>query len=106
MTEKIVGYVLLIVGLISIVFSAMNVFFVFTGQAQPGELFNFSPVSVALAPGTKPVELVSARELNQTTNLTFHLLLMGFLAGAGQKIASLGVQLIRPIVVKLKEEKL
>lgn len=103
MTEKVVGYTLLVVGLIVIVFAAVNIFAVFTGKAEPVQLFNFAPVAVALVPGTKPLELFSAHDLNQTANLGAQLLLMGFLAGIGQKLASLGVQLVRPIVIKTKE---
>ncbi len=103
MSEKVIGYSLLTVGVIIIVFAVMNVFMVFTGKAVPVQLFNFESVSVALVPGSKPVDLFSARDLNQMSNLGAQLLLMGFLAGAGQKLANLGVNLIRPIVVKAKE---
>lgn len=103
MSEKVIGYSLLVVGIIIIVFAAVNILAVFTGQAQPVQLFNFSPMAIALAPGMKPVELFSARDLNQTANITAQLFFMGFIASIGQKLASLGVQLVRPIVVKFKE---
>ncbi|MCL4389907.1 MAG: hypothetical protein M1484_01415 [Patescibacteria group bacterium] len=103
MIEKITGYSLLAVGIAAIVFAAFNVYFVFTKQALPIQVFNFPAVSMELVPGTKPVELVSADMLNQSSNLLAHLLLMGFIASIGQKLASLGVQLLRPIVVKVKE---
>ncbi len=114
MSEKIVGYCLLVVGIVVIIFAAMNVFMVFTGKALPVQLFSFQGVSLDFSQslglpkttGTAPVELLSARDLNQMSNLGAQLLLMGFLAGVGEKLASLGVQLIRPIVVKSKEEKL
>lgn len=105
MSEKIIGYTLLVCGIAIILFSAFNVYFVFTGQAQPIHLFNFPAVSLAVVPGAKPVELVSADMLNQTSNVFAHLFLMGFLASIGEKLASLGIQLLRPIVVKSKEEK-
>lgn len=110
MTEKVIGYVLLTVGLLIIVFAAVNVFAVFTGQAQPVQLFHFQSVSLdlgsslGLPKGTSPAtELLSAKDLNQMSNIGAQLLLMGFLAGVGQKLAALGVDLIRPIVVKGKE---
>lgn len=114
MVEKIIGYTILAIGVIIIVFSAINIFLVFTGQSKPVNLFNFPAVSLDLGqslglPGgvkTKPTELVSAEVLNQTSNIFAQLLLMGFMASIGQKLASLGVSLVRPIVVKLKEEKL
>lgn len=106
MSEKVVGYTLLIVGLIVIVFAAINIFAVFTGKAEPVQLFNFAPVVLTLIPGTKPTELFPARDLNQMANISAQLFLMGFLAGIGQKLASLGVQLVRPIVIKTKDDKI
>lgn len=110
MSEKVIGYSLLTVGLILIVFAAINIFAVFTGQAQPIQLFHFQSVSLdfgaslGLPKGASPAtELLSAKDFNQMANLTAQIFLMGFLAGIGQKIAALGVDLIRPIVVKSKE---
>lgn len=110
-TEKVVGYILLTVGIIIIVFSAVNIYFVFTGRAQPVELFHSEGISLDLgslagAPvATKKTELVTATDINLISNLTIQVILMGFLAGTGQKLASLGVQLLRPIVVKAKNDK-
>ena len=103
MTEKIVGYTLLGIGILGIIFTAGSVFMVFTGKILPIQLFNLPAITFSLAPGTKPVELMTADAINQTSNIAAHLFLMGFLAGAGQKLASLGVQLVRPIVIKAKE---
>lgn len=111
MSEKISGYTLLISGIAIILFCAFNVVFVFTGRAQPIQIFNFPALSLDLGqslglPGgaaTKPMDLVPGDMLNQTSNLFAHLFLMGFLASIGEKLASLGVQLVRPIVVKSKE---
>ena len=49
--------------------------------------------------------LVSSSLINQPLNLIANLLLMGFIASAGFKIAHLGVMLVRTIKVKVKEEK-
>lgn len=110
MSEKIIGYTLLVSGIAIILFTAFNIIFVFTRQAQPVQLFNFPAISLDMnkslgvaLPNSKPTELVSTEMLNQTSNIFAHLLLMGFLAGVGQKLASLGVSLIRPIIVKPKE---
>ncbi|MEK7565986.1 MAG: hypothetical protein AAB506_02995 [Patescibacteria group bacterium] len=102
MTEKIVGYFLLGIGILVIVFAAANIYFVFTGQAQPVQLFHLSSVSLQI-PNLGKTDLISAVDLNQTSNLGAQLLLMGFLAGIGQKLASLGVGLVRPIVIKSRE---
>lgn len=112
MSEKIIGYTLLACGILVILFCAFNVYFVFTKQAQPIQLFNFPAVSFDIGQSlgvptaaTKPTELVSADMLNQTSNIFAHLFLMGFLASIGEKLAALGVNLVRPIVIKAKEEK-
>lgn len=105
MTEKVIGYSLLAVGVLVIVLTAVNVFFVFTGRMQPIQLFNLPAMTFSLAPGTKPVELMTADAINQTSNLAINLFLMGFLASAGQKLASLGVQLVRPIIIKSRDDK-
>lgn len=113
MTEKITGYSLLILGVSLIVISLFSVFLVFTGQAQPVKPFNFSGVSLdlgsQLAPGlvknTAPAEIIPAAMINDSANLFAHMVLMGFIASIGQKLASLGIQLVRPVVVKLNEQK-
>lgn len=110
MTEKIIGYSLLAIGILIIVFSALNIVFVFTGKALPVQLFNFPAISLDMgqslglpkAVGVQPTELISANILNQTSNLFIHLFLMGFLVSVGQKLASLGVELLRPVIIKIK----
>lgn len=127
MTEKVTGYILLAVGLAIIIFSGLNVYQVFTKQIEPIQLFNFSGVALDMgsmlgAPENltpeqqaylrqqtstaKPQELISADMINQTSNVAAHLFLMGFVATVGYKIASLGIQLMRPIVVQLREGKI
>lgn len=108
MSERIIGYAFLIIGVVIILLSAFNVYFVFTGQAQPIHVFNFPAVSLDLGQtlglptgAGKPAELISGEMLNQTSNVFAHLFLMGFLATTGQKLASLGVQLVKPINIKI-----
>lgn len=118
MTEKVVGYLLLTVGLATIIFSALDLIFVFTGRADPVTLFHFSGINLNLSSliagqlpagaavnykPAAPAELIPADMINQVGNMTVHLFLMGFLVSVGYKIASLGVQLLRPIVVKAKD---
>lgn len=125
MTEKIVGYTLLSIGLIVLGFAGLNMIDLVTGRVRPIEFFQFQPVKVdlegmvrgslpleslppeakALVSGkpTTPTELLSADLLNQPANFVVHLSIMGILAGIGQKVASLGAMLVRPIHVRLKE---
>lgn len=118
--EKIVGYTLSGIGLIVLSFTGLNMLNLLTGKVRPIEFFHFQPVSVdiegmlrgSLPPEvaqmvsgkpTKPTELLSADLLNKPANYVVHLSIMGIVAGIGQKIAGLGVMLLRPIHVQLKE---
>lgn len=126
MAEKVTGYFLLIVGLCTIVFALLNVYFVFTKKSKPVELFKFESISINLgslisAPDNatpeqkaavesqkakvKPTEIMSADLINQTSNIAAHMFLMGFVVTAGYKIGSLGIELLRPVNVRLRENK-
>lgn len=125
MTEKVIGYILLTIGLVIITLCAWNVWQVFNGDAQPVEVFSFEGISIdpskfapqlelpeqmqgmvsQRAPASNPVEFISADYLNKTANLFAHIMLIGFIAGIGGRFASIGTQLMRPIVVKLREAK-
>jgi len=104
MPEKFIGYILLILGLVIIVASALNIYQVFILSKQPLQIFNFNSVSmsasnitgVELPSNQDPqLELFSADMLNKPLNLMSQLFLMGFMASIGYKIASLGIQLMR-----------
>lgn len=111
MSEKIVGYTLLLVGLMVIMYSAFSVFQVFTNQAQPVQLFNLPGVSMDLSKmisGFSPElsgvdlppmeqEFASPEMINQPLNLFAHVTLMGFIASIGFRMANLGVLLVRTI---------
>jgi hypothetical protein len=121
MAEKILGYGLIAVGIILILAAAFSVFAVFTGSTQPVNLFKFSGISLDLGSSllgglpaemtkgikvsSSPTEILPAEMINTSANIFAHLMFMGFIAGIGQKLASIGTQLVRPIVVKLNEQK-
>lgn len=124
MNEKVIGYSLVIIGILTILFSAISVYLVFTKKSEPVKLFNFQGIGLDLAslfsdslpPETSKLlnqnqgkstrtEIISADLVNDTSNIFAHLLLMGFIASMGYKLASLGVMLVRPIVVKLKAKE-
>lgn len=115
--EKIAGYVLLVVGVVIILGGALSVYQIFVGHATPVQIFHFPSVSIDLtssllatlpaqarsaAPAMAPTEIMSGETISATANLVGHLLLMGFMLNVGYKLASLGVQLLRPIVVQAK----
>lgn len=101
MSEKVIGYILLSVGILLILFTAFNIISVFTGSAKPVQMFNFEGIGVNTS--DLDLDLVSPDLINQTSNLFAHIFLMGFISTVGFKLASLGTMLVRPIVVKVKE---
>lgn len=125
MSEKIAGYILLVIGILIMLAGALSVYKVFTKEQAPIQLFNYPGISIdtsqmlssSLPPelqslvinptqkktGPAPkTELISSVMLNETANLTAHFILMGFFINLGYKLASLGVNLLRPVVVNYK----
>src|SRR3989344_5178000 len=113
-SEKVVGWLLLVLGVGIISYTSFNVYQVFTKKAKPVDLFSFPGITMDYskliqgAPTNVDMkqELVSPQLLNEPTNYIAHLLLMGFIATAGYKIASIGTMLIRTIKVNVKEESI
>lgn len=121
MSERVVGYLLLAVGILVIIISAISVILVFTGRTEPVQIFNFEGIGLNasdLVGGDLPaeqaaairqmtegqqMELISPDIINDTSNLFAHLFLMGFISTVGFKLASLGTMMVRPIVVKVQE---
>lgn len=117
MDTKTSGYALLFVGLTIMVFTVILVILAFTGAIHPsyfGNLFeNVTPApknidlnslsqggSLDLSSLTSSLNIIPPGVLDRTLNLTAHFLLMTFIGGFGYKIAMLGVNLLRPIVIK------
>jgi hypothetical protein len=103
MSEKITGYLLLIIGVGIIILALLNGYGIFSGVLDPVQFFNFSPMSIDL--GQTKQELFSGQDLSQSTNFFLHLILLGFFANIGFKLATLGVQLLRPIKIEVKDNK-
>lgn len=132
-TEKILGYILLVTGILIILFAGLSVYNVFTKKITPVKLFDFKAVSIdasklipqnsiptenvppeiaKLLPKNSSTntevyktEILPADMINDTSNIFAHLLLMGFIASIGFKLAQLGTMLVRPIMVKLKAKE-
>ena len=118
MSEKVTGYIMLAVGVLIMALCVVNILLVFTKRVQPVQLFNYQGISLDIGSLTgadqlsalqnqkstpaKGTELISGAMLNDSSNFLAHIFLLGFISGFGFKIASLGVQLIRPVVIKLK----
>jgi len=124
MSEKIIGYVLLASGIFAILFALFSVIQVFTKVAEPIQIFNFPPIEFGvnqlfsnmssdelralqeLNKGEIPkIDILPADVLNQSSNIIAHVFFMGFVASIGYKLGSLGIMMLRPIKVNLKEEK-
>ena len=124
MSEKVSGYSLLGVGLLIMVFCVVNIVMVFTSKAKPFSVFNIpsnssdinatslniNDIVKQFQEGTSQsipqpkIDILPPEVLNQTLNLSTHFFLMSFILGFGYKLSSLGIQLIRPINVKLRSQ--
>ena len=119
LSDRIIGYILFVAGIAIILCSAFNVYKVFTRGFEPVQLFDFQGIGLDASSligsdlsseqrallnqsgAQTKLEIVPGSLLNQTSNVMAHLLLMGFLASVGYKIANLGILMLRPVVVKL-----
>jgi hypothetical protein len=124
MNEKIVGYIMLGTGILLIFYALFSIFRIFTGKSVGYNLFDLEGISLDLSSmvgsdlspaeraalanqGGMPqlkTEIIDSDLINKPLNLLSNLMLMGFVASIGQKLASIGAMLVRPINVKLREE--
>jgi len=133
-TEKIIGYSLLSVGILLMIFSTFQIISVFTGKAKPIPLFSMEaptkstntntksqkqtpaelaqkiqtdPFSLLQQSGGLPVpELIDPAVLGRMLNLIVYYLIMQFLLGLGFKLSSLGVGLVRPLKINVDKNRL
>ena len=100
--ERIVGYVLLALGIVVMVFAAIQIVMVFTNKANPIEFFTSDDAGGSSLPIP---QLVDPELLNNVLNMVVYFLIMNFLLGLGFKIANLGVQLVRPIKIEVRNNQ-
>jgi len=101
-SEKIVGYILLTLGVILLLFSIVEMVTVYYGYASPPKLFNLQDISLPGDNGIN-ISLIEGAQASQLPNLFFWFILMGFVLLAGGKIASLGISMIKDIKVEIRE---
>lgn len=132
MTEKAVGYTLLAIGIIIMIVASMQAITVFTGKSKPVRIFQSKPVVQQTAPIQKTQEEllldiqsgdfssimnsgmssglqsfgIDPNMINDSLNYTVYFFLMQFLLGLGFKLASLGVQMVRPVNVIVRKNPL
>ncbi|OGM12646.1 hypothetical protein A2V80_01215 [Candidatus Woesebacteria bacterium RBG_16_39_8b] len=115
MSEKILGYVLLAVGILIIIAAAANVLFVFRGS-RPVQFLNESasfaefsinmPTGEEVPVGAIPVTIGNNNQITRIINLVMHVIFAGLFVSVGFRIAMIGANLVRPIVVKSSSEKI
>lgn len=109
MREKVLGYVLLAIGIITILFTAFSVYNVFSGKTPPIQIIKegtfFVPASSGESPNILQMSGISENSMSFIINLSFHLIFAGFILNVAFKIAQIGVGLVRPIVVDLNTIK-
>lgn len=114
MNSKTAGYAFLSIGVFIMVFSVVLVILAFTNIIHP-TYFSVLPKSTpSPVPNTDLNSLNSTGQpnlsalmpsfppsvLDNALNLSAHFFLMTFIGGFGHKLAMIGVNLIRPIVIK------
>lgn len=120
MSEKIIGYLLLIFGIIIIIFSLFGVYKIFKSKVNYFTIFNLPGISLDLTElintdlsqeqieqlknekGLK-TDLIPSEIINNPLNLIANMIFFMFSLNVGYKISQLGIQLLRPIKVSLKE---
>ena len=103
-TNKIIGYVLLLAGVLLIVMPLWQTYNIFTGKAMPAQVF-MRPVALTVNPNVSGLDIPGQIQnalirvipidfIDNTLNLTTWLLLMWILIYGGGKIAEIGVKLL------------
>ncbi|MEA3255577.1 MAG: hypothetical protein U9Q22_07055 [Candidatus Altiarchaeota archaeon] len=97
--DRIVGYLLLFLGLSIILASVITAFSTFTGSKKPPDIFKLEkstqPISIPGGMQIPNMEIVPTGYFNLSGNLMACFLLTWLLISAGGKIASIGVSMIK-----------
>ena len=103
-TNKIIGYVLLLIGVLLIVIPLWHTYDIFTGKAFPPSVF-MRPVALTVnqnvsaldIPGqiqNSLIKIIPVNFIDNTLNITTWLLLVWILIYGGGKISEIGVKLL------------
>jgi len=104
-TNKIIGYVLIVVGVLLIVLPLWQTYNIFTGKALPPQVFT-KPVTLQVDENASPLDVQKQMQnafikvlpidlINNTLNLVNWLFLMWVLIYGGGKIADIGTKMIK-----------
>lgn len=100
-SDKIIGYILLSLGVILLFFSVYEMMDVYIGHTAPPQLIQLSDLSLPIQDAN--VTLIEGAQLSQLPNLLFWFILNGFILLAGGKIAQVGVNMVKEVKVEVKE---
>lgn len=108
MENKIIGYLLVAVGVLVIFLTAFSVYNVFVNKTAPINIVSEETLFGQKSDGPSALDAlnISPSSLSYLANLSFHLLFAGFLINVGFRLGSLGTMLARPIVVDLQAKGL
>ena len=98
--DKKIGYILLFGGIGTILFSVIMIWRVFTGVVPPPGVIDIKAFTIPFQGNQLAMPLDP--QYSKMANLSIYFLLMLFIAGAGSKIATLGVKLIKADVAEPK----
>ena len=104
--DKLVGYVLLIVGLFVIFLAIFWAYSAFKRGSSSLSIFHWDNQKLKFTSNdNQPTQYleVPGDQVSNTINIMLWLALMFFMAWAGGKVANLGVKIIRDIKVEIKE---
>ena len=103
-TNKIIGYILLIIGVLLIVLPLWQTYGIFTGKAIPAQVFtkpisfkvnqNVSALDIQGQIQNALIKILPIDSIDNALNLVTWLLLMWILIYGGGKIAEIGVKLL------------
>lgn len=106
-TNKIIGYVLLLIGILLITLPLWQTYNIFTGKSVPAQVFT-KPVVLQIDEKASPLDIQKQMQnafinilpidlINNTLNLVSWLALMWILIYGGGKIADIGVKMLKEV---------
>ncbi len=104
--NRIIGYILLAVGLLLIATPLYQTYNIFVGKSLPAQVFHAAPVASSAAQANNPFDIQQQMQkalvailpidlINNTLNLGSWVILLGILMYGGGQIANLGVKLVK-----------
>ncbi len=101
--NKIIGYALLLAGLLLIIVPLWQTYYIFTGKAMPIEVFTSPKVQSSGNAGfdlqkqmqNAFIAILPLDLINNTLNLISWMVLLGILIFGGKQIADIGIKLLK-----------